>query len=53
MLITMINKLIRNVIINDDYSNILLKPGLGFGTGKHPTTKLCLKELQKIDNKVV
>ena len=37
----------------DDYSNILLKPGLGFGTGKHPTTKLCLQELQKIDNKVV
>ncbi len=36
-----------------DHSNILLKPGLGFGTGKHPTTKLCLQELQKIDNKIV
>ena len=35
------------------YSNMIVKPGLGFGTGKHPTTKLCLLELQQIKNKTV
>ena len=35
------------------YSNMIVKPGLGFGTGKHPTTKLCLMELQQINNKTV
>ena len=35
------------------YSNMIVKPGLGFGTGKHPTTKMCLLELQQIKNKTV
>lgn len=39
--------------IDPSYSNMIVKPGLGFGTGKHPTTKLCLMELQKINNKNV
>ena len=45
----------ENTNNNFDYSyfNMLIKPGLGFGTGKHPTTKLCLEQLQKIDNKFV
>ena len=29
---------------------IFIKPGLGFGTGKHPTTKQCIKQIQDIDN---
>lgn len=35
--------------------NILLDPGLAFGTGTHPTTSLCLKWLDQadVDNKVV
>ena len=35
--------------------NILLDPGLAFGTGTHPTTSLCLKWLDKanVDNKTV
>ena len=28
---------------------IFIKPGLGFGTGKHPTTKQCIKQIQNID----
>lgn len=28
--------------------NILLDPGLAFGTGTHPTTTLCLKHLQQL-----
>ena len=39
--------------IDTSYSNMIVKPGLGFGTGKHPTTKLCLMELQQINNKTV
>ena len=39
--------------INESYLNMIVKPGLGFGTGKHPTTKLCLLELQQIKNKTV
>ena len=39
--------------IDTSYSNMIVKPGLGFGTGKHPTTKLCLLELQQIKNKTV
>ena len=39
--------------IDTSYSNMIVKPGLGFGTGKHPTTKLCLLELQQINNKTV
>jgi len=29
--------------------NIIINPGLAFGTGTHPTTALCLKQLNKID----
>ena len=39
--------------IDTSYSNMIVKPGLGFATGKHPTTKLCLLELQQIKNKTV
>lgn len=28
--------------------NIILNPGLAFGTGEHPTTKLCLLRLQSL-----
>ena len=29
---------------------IFIKPGLGFGTGKHPTTKQCVRQIHNIDN---
>ena len=29
-------------------TNIILNPGLAFGTGEHPTTKLCLLLLKKL-----
>ena len=29
--------------------NIIIDPGLAFGTGTHPTTALCLRQLTKID----
>lgn len=32
-----------------DAVNILLDPGLAFGTGTHPTTALCLQWLDKVD----
>ncbi|WP_296591642.1 50S ribosomal protein L11 methyltransferase [Methylophaga sp.] len=32
-----------------DAINILLDPGLAFGTGTHPTTALCLQWLDKVD----
>lgn len=28
--------------------NIILNPGLAFGTGEHPTTKLCLQLLHSL-----
>jgi len=31
-----------------DATNLLLDPGLAFGTGTHPTTALCLKELDRL-----
>ena len=32
-----------NCVIQDARAtNIILNPGLAFGTGEHPTTKLCL-----------
>jgi ribosomal protein L11 methyltransferase len=31
-----------------DACNLLLDPGLAFGTGTHPTTALCLKELDSL-----
>lgn len=30
-------------------TNLRLKPGLAFGTGEHPTTRLCLRWLQSQD----
>ncbi|TGD72457.1 50S ribosomal protein L11 methyltransferase [Mangrovimicrobium sediminis] len=32
-----------------DATNLLLDPGLAFGTGTHPTTALCLAELAALD----
>jgi ribosomal protein L11 methyltransferase len=32
-----------------DAVNLLLDPGLAFGTGTHPTTDLCLRELDSMD----
>lgn len=32
-----------------DAINLLLDPGLAFGTGTHPTTDLCLRELDSMD----
>jgi len=29
--------------------NLMLDPGLAFGTGTHPTTTMCLQELDKLD----
>jgi ribosomal protein L11 methyltransferase len=36
-------------------TNLLLDPGLAFGTGTHPTTAMCLKQLDKmlLDNKSI
>ena len=34
---------------NPDAVNVLLDPGLAFGTGTHPTTSLCLKWLAETD----
>lgn len=38
-----------------DAANLMLDPGLAFGTGTHPTTALCLKWLdqQDLSNKIV
>lgn len=35
---------------NDDAINIILDPGLAFGTGSHPTTHLCLEWLTQQEN---
>lgn len=34
----------------DDYSSVYIYPGMGFGTGEHETTFLCLKFLDEICN---
>ena len=36
--------------ITSSSKSIFIKPGLGFGTGKHPTTKQCIKQIHNIDN---
>ena len=40
-------------IKNKSITNVFINPGAGFGTGSHPTTKLCLDWISKhnIDNK--
>ena len=38
----------QNIISSS--KTIFIKPGLGFGTGKHPTTKQCIKQIHNIDN---
>ena len=35
---------------NPDAVNVILDPGLAFGTGTHPTTSLCLSWLAEADN---
>ncbi len=42
-------------IVDNEAINILLDPGLAFGTGTHPTTALCLEWLDQHDikNKIV
>ena len=35
--------------VNKHAINIMLDPGLAFGTGTHPTTALCLSQLAKLD----
>lgn len=35
----------------DDYQTILMDPGMAFGTGTHPTTKLSLQALEKVVKK--
>ena len=32
---------------------IIINPGLGFGTGSHPTTQLCLKWIEKMSTQIV
>ncbi|GIL74321.1 hypothetical protein Vretifemale_4374, partial [Volvox reticuliferus] len=32
--------------VNPAATNIILQPGVAFGTGEHPTTRLCLRELR-------
>jgi ribosomal protein L11 methyltransferase len=33
---------------NDDRIDIVLDPGMAFGTGTHPTTQLCLKAIERV-----
>jgi ribosomal protein L11 methyltransferase len=45
--------LARNTFTNEEEEdssivNLILEPGLAFGTGDHPTTRLCLKWLQAL-----
>ena len=34
---------------NPDAVNLMIDPGLAFGTGNHPTTRLCLEHLTELD----
>ena len=40
----------KNKNITSSSKSIFIKPGLGFGTGKHPTAKQCIKQIHNIDN---
>ena len=40
----------NNKNIPSSRMTIFIKPGLGFGTGKHPTTKQCIRQIHNIDN---
>ncbi len=44
-----------NIQAPEDHLAIILDPGLAFGTGTHPTTKMCLDYLADIDckNKII
>ena len=35
--------------VNPDAVNLMIDPGLAFGTGTHPTTRLCLEHLTDLD----
>ena len=37
----------RHEPIADAKTNVILKPGVAFGTGEHATTRLCLRWLQQ------
>lgn len=37
---------------NDDRIDIVLDPGMAFGTGTHPTTQLCLEAVERICTKI-
>lgn len=34
--------------LEGDYIDIVLDPGMAFGTGQHPTTRLCLEAIERI-----
>ncbi len=34
--------------LSGDYIDIVLDPGMAFGTGQHPTTKLCLEAIERV-----
>jgi len=34
--------------LEGDYIDILLDPGMAFGTGQHPTTRLCMQSIERI-----
>lgn len=36
-----------------DYIDIVLDPGMAFGTGQHPTTKLCLEAIERLCNESI
>lgn len=40
------NKISFSSLQDGEATNIILNPGLAFGTGEHPTTMLCLLLLQ-------
>jgi len=34
--------------LEGDYIDILLDPGMAFGTGQHPTTRLCMQAIERV-----
>ncbi len=39
--------------LEDDYIDIVLDPGMAFGTGQHATTRLCMEAIERICGKHV